>query len=51
VGYLRRFETEPSWDALALTAAVGVLAAGLALLAWPEIRRELRQLHSKLQAA
>jgi PST family polysaccharide transporter len=51
VGSLRRFEAEPTWAALAATAAVGALAASLALLAWPEIRRELRQLQSRLQAA
>ncbi len=50
VGYLRRFEAEPTWAALAATAIVALLAASLALLAWPEIRRELRQLQSKLQA-
>ena len=37
--------------ALASTAVVGVSAASLALLVWPEIRRELRQLQSKFQAA
>jgi PST family polysaccharide transporter len=50
VGYLRRFEAEPTWAALAATAIVALLAASLALLAWPEIRRELRQLQSKFQA-
>jgi PST family polysaccharide transporter len=51
VGCLRRFEPEPTWLALAATAVVGLSAASLVLLAWPEIRRELRQLQSKLQAA
>jgi len=51
VGCLRRFEHEPTWMALASTAVVGVSAASLALLVWPEIRRELRQLQSKFQAA
>jgi hypothetical protein len=37
--------------ALATTAVVSLAAASLVLLAWPEIRREVRQLQSKLQAA
>jgi PST family polysaccharide transporter len=44
VGCLRRFEPEPTLVALATTAVVGLSAASLVLLAWPEIRREVRQL-------
>jgi len=44
VGCLRRFEPEPTLVALAATAVVGLSVAILVLLAWPEIRRELRQL-------
>ena len=51
VGCLRYFEPEPTWGALATTAAVGLAAASLALLAWPEIRHELRKLQGKVQAA
>jgi PST family polysaccharide transporter len=44
VGCLRRWEPEPTLGALAATAVIGLSAAILVLLAWPEIRRELRQL-------
>jgi PST family polysaccharide transporter len=44
VGCLRRFEPEPTLVALAATAVVGLSVATLVLVAWPEIRRELRQL-------
>jgi PST family polysaccharide transporter len=44
VGYLRRFELEPTLIALAATALVALSVAMLVLLLWPEIRRELRQL-------
>jgi polysaccharide transporter, PST family len=44
VGCLRRFEPEPTLITLATTAVIGLSTASLALLAWPEIRREVRQL-------
>jgi PST family polysaccharide transporter len=44
VGALRQVEPSPTAGALALTAAVGLSTAILMLLAWPEIRREVRQL-------
>jgi PST family polysaccharide transporter len=47
VGCLRRFEPEPTLVALATTAVVGLSAASLVPLAWPEIRREVRQLLSR----
>jgi hypothetical protein len=44
VGCLRHFEPEPTVVALAAAAMIGLATASLALLAWPEIRREVRQL-------
>jgi PST family polysaccharide transporter len=41
VGYLRQFEPEPTLLALATTAALALSVALLALLAWPETRREI----------
>ena len=47
VGCLRRWEPEPTLVALAATAVIGLSAAIVVLLAWPEIRREVRQLLSR----
>jgi hypothetical protein len=44
VSYLRWFESEPTLPVLASTAAVALSATVLALLSWPETRRELRQM-------
>jgi PST family polysaccharide transporter len=44
IGCLRRFEPEPTLVALVATAVIGLSTASLALFAWPEIRREVRQL-------
>jgi PST family polysaccharide transporter len=41
VGYLRQFEPQPTLMALATTAALALSVAVLALLAWPETRREI----------
>ena len=50
VGSLRYFKPEPTLIALAATAVVGLSAAILSLLAWPEIRREVRQLLNRRAA-
>jgi polysaccharide transporter, PST family len=44
VSALRRFEEAPTLPALASTAALALAMMLLTLLAWPETRRELRQL-------
>lgn len=50
VTYLRWFEPAPTLPVLASTAAIALSATLLALLVWPETRRELRQMLS-LRAA
>ncbi|SKA37930.1 polysaccharide transporter, PST family [Enhydrobacter aerosaccus] len=46
VSLLRRVEPDPTLTALASTAAVALTATLLALLAWPETRREIQTLLS-----